>query len=534
MEAGALLVGVLFTLHAGVVIGGAPGSFERQACKRDLDCPDCSRCEDGFCPFVQSQKATCGCDEDCRGDGLSCVLLSRSKPLCGGVCSPAAPKHPQVCGSGIDRVRLEAHEGGIRQVPDAAFVSRQVASVTEVGADARRGSQTPYGPGQPLSPTNSPCEATCGRLELVGPMVELRPLQGTGAEAAVVTYGGGHWYVAWGGRPENATQLQRLTSEGKPDGPALRIEGTTPRSLLWSEYAGGELVLQGWVPPAYGPAGYVRSIHRFQPNLELAGTAVRMSEPGVGLFAEGRATELAADGALSDVRLLGRRNTLVRELQIPRDASPGLSLKVRDWRRPQAFRGTSLVRVGSRRFVVDHEHDGVLTARELKPGGKFGPGAHVFSLPEGEEGFHSIMLEEVDGAFWIAAQSIRSGHVHVGRTDGVTSKPNVAPLTLVTPGFGLYGLRNGHGTPLLIGSLASSDGPSRIDVVPIDSRGGAACHPWRIQLPGLEAQYQGLGGAHFVGDTAGVLLSTYAPKIEGEKHLFFTRMRCARAKSSTP
>jgi hypothetical protein len=383
----------------------------------------------------------------------------------------------------------------------------------------------------PITPpieVTTTCNVSCPRLEAVGPAVELLPPHESSMGQAALTFTAGRWYVAWGGRPANVTQIQRLTAEAALDGPTVRIEGTTPRALLPGPTASAGPILLGWIPPAYTAAGRMTSLHRFAPDLGLAAPPLLARGPGSVLMRE--TSEVLPGGDILVTSLLERPGGLVREVRFPLAAKAGEAAALRDWRPGRGVDSMSaLDRVGDQRVVVEVA-GGDLQVRPLLDDGRVGAPTSILEVPAAEKR-QITFSKRVGDRYWIGAWA--ADHTPVVRmraVDPVTLAPVGEPIRIVWPAAPPERLIDASGTPMLLGHLGQS--PVGSSLVPIDPAARAACAPNMVFSPGLRGSHaQTLRAIHFEGDTAGVVLDAWRVVLDTnivERRLFFSRLRCAR------
>jgi hypothetical protein len=372
----------------------------------------------------------------------------------------------------------------------------------------------------PLSPT---CGAPCARLEAIAPVTELLMPHGDSAEASVVTFAGGRWYAAWGGRGRsNATLVQRFTAGGQADGPAVRVEGTAmPRALAATPHRGGQLILLGFVSPAYTAAGSMLSLHRFDLDLRTAGPPLLMRGPGTGLLAD--TVEVEDTGGLRWTAVLDRTGILVREIRVPPDASPRQAVATRDWWL-QANRSGSFERIEGRDDLVDAEL-GSLRIRALLEGGALGVPRLIADLPAAE-GRPLVFSRRVGGRWYVGAQAGTSQRtVRIQALDAPSLAPAGGLIELSWPGGYLEALIDAGGTPMLMGNLQPFGAPGRTSLVPLDVTARAACRANTIALPTKPGRYQMIRAIRSNGGEAGMTISEWGGTAPAR--LFFTRLRCA-------
>ena len=400
-------------------------------------------------------------------------------------------------------------------LPDA---SRPADTVAPPPDDEMIPPKTPL-PG-PLTPIAADCNVSCPGLEPLGPLVELMPPHEESEGRSSVTFAGGHWYVAWGGRPSVVTHLQRLTSDGQPDGPSLRIEGTTPTALRPTA-AGDGLFLLGWVAPAYTAAGYMTSVHSLGLDLAAAGPPILLRAPGTLIM--GQSIELGAAGELMVTNVLDRAGGLVREVRIPLAQPAGALLPQRDWRPGPVDSVIAFDRIGDQRVFLDVA-GGALRMRSLLDDGTIGAATSIFEVPAAE-GRQVVFSRRVGDGWWVGAWAATTGPllVRLRAVDPQTRAAIGELITLKWPTAGPSAVVDANGTPMLLGHLASPG--NGISLVPIDAAARAACPPSAVKVDGLAGRFQTIRAIHFQGDTAGVTLDSW---LSGPRRVFFARLRCTR------
>lgn len=373
-------------------------------------------------------------------------------------------------------------------------------------------------------PVSEPCSAACARLEAIGPVNELLLPRGDYGERSVVTFADGRWYAAWGGGQANATLVQRFTADGRTDGPALRIEGTTPYGLVSTRHAGGQLILFGSVPPAYTAAGAMWSVHRLNPDLERAGAPLLLRGPGT--LHLGVTVETNDAGELLWTSVLDRPGGLVREVRVAHGEGPKRAIAVRDWS-PGVDREGAFERIDGQGYFVDASQ-GALRIRALLDNGMLGAPRRVFDVPV-SEGRQLVLSKRVGSRWYLGAHAARRGAtVRMQALDTASLAPVGGLMELSWPGDGPYSLIDANGTPMLLGNL-QPDKPSRASLVPLDVAARAACPASTIVVPSLPGQYQTIRALHFNGDVAGVTVAAWGNTVT--PRVFFTRLRCV---GSTP
>jgi hypothetical protein len=371
---------------------------------------------------------------------------------------------------------------------------------------------------QQPTPVSDSCASTCAKLTLEGVPAELSPPFDDSAGDSAVTFGAGSWYVAWGGRPAIVTLLQRFTGQGDIDGVARSISGTTPLSLLWR--TAGELLLLGWVPPAYTAAGSVESLHRFGPALEPIGAPLVMRAPG-GLISQ-REFALGSDGALVSTRTIGRARPLLRELTLDPSAGTQQTPVLRDWFMPDTSSSfVAFSEVGGQRFAVDFDGSAIRVT-PLAAGGTFGSSARVIEASF-EPGNVVVWSKMIGGRWWVGGYSARYGAttVHLRAIDPATLTGLGEPIAISWPQGTPYELIDANGTPAILGHLGEA--PIRANIVPIDVTARAVCRASAIVASALSDRNQTIRASHFEGNIGGLTLDTWG---QGPRRMFFARVRC--------
>jgi hypothetical protein len=472
-------------------------------CTEDVDCAGCGRCLNGVCRQEQTWE-TCMCHDECAPAGPRSCARSSQKPLCPGVCSASPPTRPMACGSGDDAVRLEPFAGRRCFVEGAATASAQ-AIVSSRGSPSR--------------PSGS-CRAACPGVEAVGPVSELVIPGGGLVEQAAVTFAHGRWYAAWSGRHANATMVQRFARDGRIEGPALRIEGMAVRSFL---EASGEIVLLGWVGPAYTAAGAMVAIHRLTADLEPVGAPVLLRSPGDGAF--DFRLDTAANGELIATSLLDRKGMLVREVRVPPAVRTSGTLPSRDWW-PGVGREGALARLDGQPYFLDGSQ-GALRIRALQDGSVLGAPRLAFPIPVAE-GRQIVFSRRVGDRWYVGAHAATSGPVvRVGALEPSTLDPDPRVIELLWPIGSPYGLVDGNGTPILLGSVDAGDRSIRPSLVPLDFASGAACGASTLSVPSVLESYQTVRALAFEGGVGAAVITAWGTT-DFVSRAFFTRLRCAR------
>jgi hypothetical protein len=340
-----------------------------------------------------------------------------------------------------------------------------------------------------------------------------------------VTFGDGRWYVAWGGRPEIVTQLQRFTIDGQVDGPATKLSGTTPSELLWrtAGAGSGELVLLGWVPPAYTKAGRTESLHRFGPALDPIGSPILLRSPGAMGF--GGIDDIASDGSLVMLRASGRAEPLVREVRIDVAGDVNQKPVQRDWfisGSKSSFVGVQ--QIGARRFAVDFDGTGIRVT-PLADDGTQGASSQVLSASF-EPGNVVVWTKLIGGTWWVGGYSAHQGPttVHLRAVDPATRTGTGEAIAITWAQGSPWSLIDANGTPMILGSIEPFAVPNRASLVPIDVGARAACRASTIVVDPYRDQHQAIRAIYFAGDKAGITLDTWAGS--GPRRMFFTRLGC--------
>lgn len=376
--------------------------------------------------------------------------------------------------------------------------------------------------GQP-SPYVQACGAGCAGLEVMGPVTELLMPEKDSIEQAAITFAGGHWYAAWGGRGADMTLVQRFTADGRSDGEALHLDGVlTPGSLLASSHGGGQVTLLGYAGGAYTADGFTQSLHRMDLDLKAVGTPLLLRSPTTLQLAV--SVEMNEAGDLLWTTVLDRPGTLVRETRVAVDAVPGQAVTVRDWwlgvEREGAFE-----RIDGKRYFIDATQ-GALRIRELLDGGALGKPRIAFEIPA-EEGRQLLLSKRVGNQWYVGAFAVTLGSVvRIQALDASSLAAVGSRIELSWPNDRPYSLVDANGTPMLLGCLHPQGKASKASLVPLDANAGAACRANTVSLPSLPDHYQTIRALHFNGDVAGVALAAWDST--GVSRLFFTRLRCVR------
>jgi hypothetical protein len=368
------------------------------------------------------------------------------------------------------------------------------------------------------TPLADQCLATCASLEVAGPAFELPPPYDESSGQSAVTFGGGHWYAAWGGRPSVVTQLQRFTATGELDGPTKRIDGTTPRELLWNDASTSPLTLFGWVPPAYTPAGMMLSVHAL--GADLAGGAAPLLLRASGDLSVFEDVSLGASGDIVYTRALARPRPLLREVRLAPSVQPGQTLPLVDW--PSSASGAffAVDRVQGQRVAVDFDAGAsAVRVTRLTDDGKAGVPAPVLTLPSLAPSVsgYVVFSKVVGGTWWVGAWAAQYGGTTLFLQAVAPAQFTTIgdPIRIEWPGGTPYGLYDAAGTPLVLGDIGSGGGLPAF--VPIDTRARSACKP--IVLGGGASGGYLPRAIHFEGSTAGIVL-------QGDSKMVFTRLVC--------
>ena len=475
-------------------------------CSTDLDCSGCLRCREGMCDRTQWAGTSCMCDDECVAVGKKSCDVSRRKPLCGGTCSEAPPTAPLTCGQGQDVVRTEPYrDEGCLLGGAVASPGRTVAIETD-----RAGVQPA---------TAATCTAPCACVEALGPESELFLPPGDRVDESAITFADGHWYVAWGANEARTTFVQRFTADGAIEGQALRIEGTLPKALTSPAQDSRQVLLSGWVWPAYTPAGSMMSIHRLGPTLASLGIPLLLRAPHV--LAMSRSIEADETGALIWTDLLDRPGGLVREVRLPPRVGTEQVVPSRTWR-VGSDRDGRFARVGGRPYVVDTA-EGAVRVRRLLDDGRVGAVQRVIEVPA-TEGRQILLSEQVGNRWYVGARGVSQDQpVRVQALDSQSMAPVGRLIEMRWPGQGPYFLADANGTALLVGALPGG-GPGQMGVVALDPASGTACPVNALVLPSLPGYYVMIRAIHFEGDIGGMTVSAHSSS--GAGRAFFTRLRC--------
>jgi hypothetical protein len=339
-----------------------------------------------------------------------------------------------------------------------------------------------------------------------------------------MTFAGGRWYVAWGGRPSNTIFVQRFTAEGHADGAALQIQGTTmPLALIaTTPHRGGQLVLLGSVLPAYTDAGWTHSVHRLDLDLNVLGTPLLLRGPsGSGWLA----STIEADdaGGVLWTTASDRPGVLLREIRVPPDAAPGQAPATRDWWL-QTDRFASRERIEGQDQLLEAV-PGSLQLRALLGEGKLGAPQPILELPPSEARY-LLLSRRIGTRLYVGthAATAAARTVRIQALDASSLAPLGGPIELTWPQGHLEGLLDAHGTPMLIGSVRAPGEPVRVSLVPLDLIARAACPVTTVALPERAGPYQVIRAIRFEGSIAGVTIAAWGSS--GATRLFFTRLRC--------
>jgi hypothetical protein len=474
-------------------------------CTEDADCAACGRCRNGTCGLEQTWD-TCMCHDECARAGSRSCDRSSQKPLCPGVCSASAPTGSMPCGRGDDTVRVEPFTGQRCLVAGAAALSAQAIVAWPSAPDGRAA---------------GPCLARCAAVEAIGPVSELVVPRDDLVEQAAVTFAQGRWYVAWSGRRARATMVQRFDRDGRIDGPALRIEGTTAGTFAETGRPAGEILLLAWVPPAYTPAGSMVSVHRLTADLEPAAAPVLLRGPGAGAF--GTSVVRGDGGELVSTGVHDRKGTLVREVRLSADARPDRPLAARDWW-PGVDDWGALDRIAGQPYFLDG-NQGALQIRALQERGVVGAPRPAFPIP-GAEGRQVVLSRRIGDRWYLGAHAARPAPiVRVSALDTSSLAPIHDVIEFPWLNGSPHALVDGNGTPMLLGSVDSASRATRSTLVPLDFTAGAACSGTTLSVLSLIEPYQTVRALHFEGGIGGAVITAWG---NGDfvSRAFFTRLRC--------
>jgi hypothetical protein len=316
--------------------------------------------------------------------------------------------------------------------------------------------------------------------------------------------------------------IQRLTAEGLADGPARRLDGTTPLALV-SVPGGQQLILYGWIPEALTPGGTATSLHRLGLDLQVLGAPLLARAPGI--LDVGHTVEATPAGTLLVTSVLTRPGGLVREVRLDPDQPASGELPHRDWR-PGSIDGVDVLdRIGGQRVLVD-QAEGSLRFRPLLDDGTIGPATPL--VPASARGIRlNTFVKTVGDRVWVGGYAPQLGTtIRMRAVDPATRMPAGDPVVIDWPGDGLFDVLDANGTLVLMGNLLPPAGGMRASLVAVDPAARAACAPNTVSVAGLSDFQQVVTAVHFEGDTAGIAIDTHA--LDGLRRTFFTRLRCAR------
>jgi hypothetical protein len=369
------------------------------------------------------------------------------------------------------------------------------------------------------APLAASCSVTCPRLEAVGPLVELDgPFDDRGLAGASIAFADGHWYAAWGSSAPPVARLQRFTADGRVDGDARVINGSTAGPLLAS--GANELTLVGWVPEAYTPEGYMRSVFALAPDLSSRRPPLLVRSPGIVRHD----VDVALDGdALVVTELDARPSALVRELRVDGASLRG-QVPARDWRPATASNSRGVVRFGDERFFLDVA-DGALRTTPLLETGALGEPRRAFELPTGPGLRYIVFGARVAGGWWVGARGVAADDrtVKLVRLDPATRDPLGPPIELDWPGGNPSALLDVNGTPMLRDRVEPLGAPSRDSFVPVDEKARAVCAPIMVSLASSSRNYPTVLAVHFEGAEGAAVVDVVG---EEQHHTYFTRLRC--------
>lgn len=369
------------------------------------------------------------------------------------------------------------------------------------------------------APLAATCSVTCPRLDAVGPLVELDgPFDDRGLAGASIAFADGHWYAVWGSSAPPVVRLQRFTADGQVDGDTRIINGSAAGPLLAN--GANELTLVGWVPEAYTPGGYMRSVFALAPDLSPRRPPLLVRSPGVVRHA----VDFVLDGdALVVTEIDARPSALVRELRVD-GASVRGQVPARDWHPATASDSRGVARFGDERFFLDVA-DGALRTTPLLEEGALGEPRRAFDLPTGPGLRYVVFGAQVAGAWWVAARGVRADArtVKLARLDPATRDPLGPPIELDWPGGNASALLDVNGTPMLRGRVEPLGAPSRDSFVPVDESARAACAPIMVSLASSPRNYPTVRAVHFEGAEGAAVVDVLD---EERQHTYFTRLRC--------
>jgi hypothetical protein len=373
------------------------------------------------------------------------------------------------------------------------------------------------------TPSTDQCSSTCSTLSVIGKVSALgAPIDDSAGDAAV-TFGDDHWYVAWGGRPAIATQIQRFTADGEIDGTAKKIAGTTPSSLGWLA-SSHQLVLEGWVPPAYSRAGYMESFHRFDAALTPVGDPMLMRTPMDQRLLEAFDT---SSGPMIITSVGDRIQPLVREIVIDPAAGVNQTPAQKQWfMSGSASEFLAVQRASDKRIAVMYDGTNLTASTLADDGSKSAPKTILngpFEITN--VGIQSLLI---GNTLWIGAWANKSGGttVHLVTIDPNTLAPASPAFALAWPSGTPNELVNGNGALVIRGTIEPDGKPSLPALVPIDTNRGAACRPIELALADQRTAYQDIRALHFEGAIAGAVFETWGGQTGSEKE-YFARLSCS-------
>jgi hypothetical protein len=373
------------------------------------------------------------------------------------------------------------------------------------------------------TPSTDQCASTCGTISVTGKAWALAPPFDDSSGDASVAFGDGHWYVAWGGRPAIATQVQRFTSDGEIDGVGKKITGTTPLALGWLANA-HQLELRGWIPPAYTGAGYMESYHRFDAALAPVGDPTLLRTPGD--LRTVQAWDLSS-GSLVTTTVLNRTEPLAREIVLDPAAGVNQTPVQKQWFIDKsASEFLAVEHIGGRRLAV--VYDGTnLVVIPLADDGTKGEPKVILNGPL-EQTNVSVQSVQIGSSWWIGAWSNAYGQttLHFVSVDPTTLAPASTPFAIAWPSGTPFQLVNANGSLAVLGSIEPDQKPTLPALVPIDTSKGAACRPNELLLADQRSAYQGIRAIHFEGATAGAVFETWG-SATGSEQEYFARLSCA-------
>lgn len=360
-----------------------------------------------------------------------------------------------------------------------------------------------------VEPLTDDCRARCRSLEVVGAPLELLPTPGEMVTA--LAYDDESWLVAWGGRPESRTSVQRIGMDGVPMSPALSYPNSVPRGITRDAES---IVVWGWYPPAYDVYGYRMVAARFDPNLELLDAGLIT---GPGDFQVGwsfRAVNGRHEYAFNAgrVRWLRLEDATSMEVHNARRTEPPFD-RVSAWAAmTHTGAGSEILWLGA------EETRAVATVGTFGSEGiAMGESTEVFSY--GAEALPVPSVVQMDNELMaMAADRGANPRVRLRRVDR-TGTPTSDELQLTLPVGILPGVVNADDTPLILAYPNPTTVPFLPSLIPIDELSGAACRPITLEIAG-SVQVQSIRSLVFEG-TRGAL--TYG---DGQSHLYFAQVEC--------